>query len=340
MKYNEIWEKARKKMSPGCNVCVKCNGVACKGKVPGIGAKGNGRGFIECVEYLEKVKINIDTIYDFKGIDTECEFFGKKMKYPIFAAPIGGMATSYDENLSEEKYVESVVFGMLDAGCMAFTGDGEEIEYMAPISVIKKAGGCAVPTMKPWPDEKAKARIDLAKEAGACAIANDIDCVAVTLFREMENYAYPRGAAELKKLADYAGIPFILKGVMTPEGALKACEAGAYAIVVSNHGGRFIEDTPATFEMVPEIRKAVGNRIKIFVDGGVRSGEDVFKCLALGADAVLIGRPVSQAAFGGGREGVKMYIQKIGEEFEKTMVMAGCSKLSDISEKNIRIRKW
>lgn len=340
MNYEDIWKNAREKMSPGCNVCKECNGISCKGKVPGIGAKGEGRGFRECVEYLKNVKINIDTIYDYKEINTECEFFGKKLKYPIFAAPIGGMAPSYGGNLTEEEYVEFIVKGMIDAGCMAFTGDGEEIEYMAPLSVIKSAGGLAVPTMKPWSYEKALKRIDLAKEAGACAIANDIDCVAVPMFREAESYAPPRGVNDIKKLIEYAGIPFILKGIMTPEGALKALEAGAYGIVVSNHGGRFIEDTPATFEMLPEIRSAVGDKLKIFVDGGVRTGEDIFKSIALGADAVLIGRRFSQAAFGGGREGVKMYAEKLGKELEFVMMMTGCESLKDITDKKIRFKKW
>ena len=338
MKYSDIWKNARQIMYSGCSVCQKCNGVACKGKVPGIGSKGNGRGFTKCVEFLESVKINIDTIYDYTSVDAGCEFFGQKMKYPIFAAPIGGMAPSYDEAITEKEYVERVVFGMNDAGCMAFTGDGEEIEYMAPLEVIKEAGGRAVPTMKPWGDKKAFERIDLAKKAGACAIANDIDSVAIPLYRVEESYAPPRGVNALKKLVDYAEIPFILKGIMTAEGAQKAVQTGAYGIVVSNHGGRFIEDTPATAEVLPEIRKAVGDKIKIFVDGGIRTGEDIFKCIALGANAVLIGRPFSQAAIGGGREGVKMHAEKLGRELEQVMMMTGCATLSDISVKNIRLK--
>ena len=100
-----------------------------------------------------------------------------------------------------------------------------------------------------------------------------------------------------------AGKPFILKGIMTVKGAEKALEAGAAGIIVSNHGGRVLDQCPATAEVLPAIVDAVGGKMKIFVDGGIRSGMDVFKALALGADAVLIARPFVTAVYGGGSGG-------------------------------------
>ena len=100
-----------------------------------------------------------------------------------------------------------------------------------------------------------------------------------------------------------AGKPFILKGIMTVKGAEKALEAGAAGIVVSNHGGRVLDQCPATAEVLPAIVDAVGGKMKVFVDGGIRSGMDVFKALALGADAVLIARPFVTMVYGGGRGG-------------------------------------
>lgn len=112
-----------------------------------------------------------------------------------------------------------------------------------------------------------------------------------------ENMTPPAGSKtveELKEIISYAGVPFILKGIMTVNGAKKALEAGAAAIVVSNHGGRVLDQCPATAEVLPEIVEAVGGKMTILVDGGIRSGMDVFKALALGADGVLIGRPFSK----------------------------------------------
>jgi isopentenyl diphosphate isomerase/L-lactate dehydrogenase-like FMN-dependent dehydrogenase len=114
-------------------------------------------------------------------------------------------------------------------------------------------------------------------------------------------------------------------------------EAGASAIVVSNHGGRVLDGCPATAEVLPEIVEAVQGKMKIIVDGGIRTGTDVFKAIALGADAVIIARPFVTAVFGGGEEGVKAYVEKLKSELEDTMAMTGALKISDITKDMVRI---
>jgi len=126
---------------------------------------------------------------------------------------------------------------------------------------------------------------------------------------------------------------------MTAEDAVECANSGCYGIVVSSHGGRIMEDNPAPAMMLPEIRRAVGSRMKIFVDGGIRSGADVFKCLALGADAVLVGRPYAIAAHGGRDEGVKMLTEKLIAELKETMLMADTKTLADISTTKLKIVK-
>lgn len=123
---------------------------------------------------------------------------------------------------------------------------------------------------------------------------------------------------------------------MTVKGALKAKEAGAAAIVVSNHGGRVLDQCPPTAEVLPEIADAVGRDMKILVDGGIRSGVDVFKALALGADAVLIGRPYVTAVYGGAAEGVKALTDKLAAELEDTMAMCGAHSLEEITRDMVR----
>jgi 4-hydroxymandelate oxidase len=115
---------------------------------------------------------------------------------------------------------------------------------------------------------------------------------------------------ELAEIVQLAERPFIVKGVMTVKGALKAKQAGAAAIVVSNHGGRVLDQCPATAEVLPEIAAALkGTGVKVLVDGGIRTGVDVFKALALGADGVLICRPFVTAVYGGGAEGEVLHRQ-------------------------------
>lgn len=123
-----------------------------------------------------------------------------------------------------------------------------------------------------------------------------------------------KSVAELREIAAYAGIPLILKGIMTVRGAEKALEAGAAGIVVSNHGGRVLDQVPATAEVLPAIANAVGNSMTVLIDGGIRNGLDILKALALGAKGVLIGRPFVTAVYGGGSEGVAVYIKKLASE--------------------------
>ncbi len=144
---------------------------------------------------------------------------------------------------------------------------------------------------------------------------------------------------DLKKIVQSTDRPVIVKGVMTVKGALKAVEEGAYAIVVSNHGGRVLDQTPATIEVLPEIAAAVKGKIKILIDGGVRSGLDIFKCLALGADGVLIARPFATMVYGGGKEAIATYVQKLQTELSETMEMAGARNLSEIDSSMVRIVK-
>ena len=113
---------------------------------------------------------------------------------------------------------------------------------------------------------------------------------------------------------------------MTVRGAQKAAEAGAAAIIVSNHGGRVLGQTPASAEVLPEIADAVGGSMKILVDGGIRTGTDVFKALALGADAVLIGRPFMPMVYGDGAQGVAASSKRSAARLRDTMAICGVTR--------------
>ena len=167
--------------------------------------------------------------------------------------------------------------------------------------------------------------------ADPIAVAMDIDAAGLPFLKNLTPPAGSKTVDELKEIVKLMnGKPFILKGIMTVNGAKKALEAGASGIVVSNHGGRVLDQCPATAEVLPAIADAVGGKMTILVDGGIRTGMDVFKALALGADAVLIGRPFVNMVYGGGAEGVQVYVDKLKAELADTMAMCGAHKLSDI----------
>lgn len=125
-------------------------------------------------------------------------------------------------------------------------------------------------------------------------------------------------------------VPIILKGILTAEDAQCAADHGADAIIVSNHGGRVLEEGLATADVLPEIVEAVQGRLEVLVDGGVRSGADVFKALALGARAVLLGRPALWGLAVGGEAGVGRVLDILRGELESIMGMTGTARVADI----------
>ena len=131
------------------------------------------------------------------------------------------------------------------------------------------------------------------------------------------------------------GIPVLLKGILTAEDAGLAVEAGADGIVVSNHGGRQLDTSPASLDVLPEVAEAVGGRIPILVDGGVRRGTDVVKALALGASAVMIGRPAAWGLAAAGEDGVVDVLRILREEVENAMTLCGCSTVADITRQHV-----
>ncbi len=338
MEYNEILKNAKKNMAGFCIGCPVCNGIACKTKVPGPGGKGTGEAYTRNFERFSKVKINMDTIFEAGEISTEFEIFGKKFALPVFAAPIGAPTVHYGPMLTDEQYSQILFEGCKEAGIMAFGGDGTASEaYNMPLQIIKSLGGYGVPTIKPWSVDEMKRKISIAEDAGAFAIATDIDGSGLAMLKKSNTPVGPKSIADLKELVSATKLPLIVKGIMTAKGAQRAAEAGVYGIVVSNHGGRVLDQTPATIEVLPEIVEAVGGKVKIFIDGGIRSGLDIFKCLALGADAVLIARPFATMIYGGGKEAIATYVQKLRTELVETMEMAGANNLKEIERLMVRI---
>lgn len=336
MNYQELLEQAKVRIGPKCRVCRDCNGVACRGEIPGLGGKGTGSSFIGSFEYLANLRIRMDVIYQDQGQDPTFQCFGKSFAAPVFVAPIGAIGLNYNNNMNEQSYGEAVVEGAVMAGCAAFTGDGvNDTVFNAPLEAIQRVGGIGVPTIKPWGMGDILEKIRRAEDAGAMALAMDVDSAGLALLAAQGKPVYPKSAAELAEIISASSLPFVIKGIMTVKAAKAAAKAGAYGIVVSNHGGRVLDYAQAPCAVLSEIRAAVGEELKIWVDGAIRSGGDVFKALALGADGVLIGRPYSIAAFGGGKEGVALYTRKITDELKDVMKMTGCASLKDITREKI-----
>jgi len=336
MEFKDVLENARKCMGK-CKACPICNGVACKNMVPGPGAKGIGDTAIRNYEKWQEIRVVMDTLCQKKPIDTSLELFGKKFKFPFFAGPVGAVAMHYSDKYNDLTYNADLVPGCAEAGIAAFTGDGVNAAVMeGTTKAIAACNGLGVPTVKPWNKEKIAEKMALVKASNAFAVAMDIDAAGLPFLKNIVPPAGSKSVEEMKEIIQMAGRPFIVKGIMSVKGALKAKEAGASGIIVSNHGGRVLDQSLATAEVLEEIAAAVGDSMKVLVDGGIRSGIDVFKALALGADAVVIARPYVVATYGGGKEGIATYTNKIGAELADTMGMCGAATLNEITRDMVR----
>ena len=332
MDYKDVIKEAKENLNKSCRVCPKCNGVTCAGEVPGMGGKGTGDAFKINIDALSDYKLNMRTIHDAKDPDTSIELFGRKMDIPVFAAPVSGTTLNMGGKFSEEEYISWVISGCLSGGIFPMVGDTAIDAFLTTnLSELKKQGGRGIAVIKPWENEKVIEKIKLAEAAGAFAIGMDIDACGLITLALHGKPVMPKNVEEIKEIVKSTKLPFILKGIMTVDDAKLAVEAGVAAIVVSNHGGRVLDQTPGVAHVLKGIAQEVKGKVTILADGGVRSGVDILKMLALGADAVLIGRPFVTASFGGKAEGVKAYIDFLKGELKSAMVLTGCNTIKNVN---------
>lgn len=331
----EIRQKAKELMKGSCRDCPVCDGRVCASEVPGMGGLGTGASFKDNVKALAEIALNMRLIHGAREPETSCKWLGLELSLPVVAAPIGGMF-NFKDATTEDKYIEAVVSGSNSAGVIGCSGDGvPPVITDSAFASISAAKGRGIPFIKPWESNELDEKLERSFATGCKIVGMDIDAAGLITLRKMGRPVGPKTPKELAAViekAHKAGCKFVVKGVMTVEDARYAAQAGADCIVVSNHGGRVMENAPGTARVLPAIAGAVKGQISIMVDGGVRSGADVLKMLALGADVVGIGRPVVLAAIGGGAEGVAKYFEQVKSELVQNMVLTGCQDIASIND--------
>ena len=329
--WNEMCAAARPLVGENCKACPVCDGRGCKNSIPGPGAKGSGDGAVRNYDAWRSVRVNMDTLCGAGDADTSCSLFGRTWSMPLFVGPVGDVNRHYGPTIDTLAYNRMSLAAACAEGVAAFTGDGVNRElYANSCMAIAECGGVGVPTVKPWGQDVVADRMELARKSGAFAVAMDVDAAGLPFLKGLEPPAGGKSVDQLREIAAMAGVPFIVKGVMTPRGAVKAVEAGAAAVAVSNHGGRVLDGCPATAEVLPSIVEAVDGRATVLVDGGIRSGLDILRALALGAQGVLVCRPFMVAAFGAGEEGIRALLRQYRAELADAMEMCGVKSLSEI----------
>ncbi len=328
-----------------CWVCKVCDGGYCASGVPGMGGRGDMNTFRDNFNALAEYKITpaYTTVENkVQAPDTTFRLFHDdrlELLAPVFSAPITGSVTNMGGSITEYDYALETGTAMKHLNLMPTFGDGAAADkYKTGLHAIEMLG-TGIPIFKPRTDQtELIRRIQEAEKAGAVGWGMDIDGVSFKTMVLKSAETRHKSLAELRELASVSKLPFIIKGVMTEQDAATAIEAGASAIAVSNHGGRVLDGMPGTARVLPQIAAFIRRnapRVQVLADGGVRSGADIFRMLALGADAILIGRPIAIMAVGHGRAGVMRLLQYYIAELRQTMKVCGVSKLTDIEARHI-----
>ncbi|MEP7108842.1 MAG: alpha-hydroxy acid oxidase [Ferruginibacter sp.] len=292
---------------------------------------------------LNSLKLNPNVLNDVSKLDTSVSLFGHKLPYPILIAPTafhkimhpeGELATAKGAGVASAIYVVS-----------SFT--------TTPLEEIKK-----VATQPLWfqlyiRDDRGftKDLVQKAESLGYVALCITVDTPVpgVRNRQARVHFKLPEGVIapyvngdligkkpitwkEIEWLISFAKIPVLLKGILNPDAAKKAIQIGASGIIVSNHGGRNLDSVPATIEVLPCIAEEVNKKMPILMDGGIRRGTDVLKAIALGANAVLVGKPICFALASGGAEGVTKALEILKKEFEMAMALTGRATIANIDK--------
>jgi isopentenyl diphosphate isomerase/L-lactate dehydrogenase-like FMN-dependent dehydrogenase len=159
---------------------------------------------------------------------------------------------------------------------------------------------------------------------------------AVTVFEMFDLIDEALTWRDVEELVSLSDLPVLVKGVLTEEDARLAAESGAAGVIVSNHGGRQLDGVPAALDALPEVVDAVEPNVEVLVDGGVRRGTDVVKALALGARAVMIGRPYIWGLAVDGEAGVRNVLELLREEIRLALALAGCTSPGDVTREHVR----
>lgn len=331
MNMKEVRDAAREKLNPHCRVCPSCNGRACAGEMPGMGGIGDGAAFMENIKAFASWKLNLRTLHDAVPFNTTLDLWGVTLSSPIMGAPLAGIARQLGNRVDEKETIEAIQAGCQAAGTLSWVGDGVKPDtFVSGLESIRQHKGRGIATIKPRGVPEVIKRIRMAEEAGALAVAIDVDAAGFHGMAALGQPVGPTKPADIAAIVAESRLPVILKGIMTPDEASLATSLGVAGIVVSNHGGRILEASLGTADALPAIAAVAKGKTRIFVDGGVRTGVDVLKALALGAEGVLLGRPMIIAAAGGGAQGVKLFLKNMVEDLVRAMTMTGVSSVNNV----------
>lgn len=315
------------------------------------------------INAFREIKLSGHVLGDVSGGNTNIELFGKTQDHPLLLAPIG-----YQKLFHPRGEIETALAAKVTQTPMVVSSLSNS--YLEDISRAHDGSLWFQLYYRPKREDNLDI-LNRAKAAGYGAIVITLDA-PISGIRNREQRAgfyfpntlsavnLPKNGEEIKisesqnlvfdglmknapKWSDIewviknCDLPVILKGIIHPDDAIRAVDIGAKGIIISNHGGRILDGLPATISVLPAIKAAIKDNAKIIIDGGIRRGGDVFKSLALGADAAMIGRPYIYGLGVAGALGVAHIIRTLREELEITMAISGTKFIKEINSSHLHI---
>jgi 4-hydroxymandelate oxidase len=312
------------------------------------GGAGDEQTLAENAEAWRKVWLRPRGLVDARGVDARTDLLGESLAAPVVLAPMAGQGMLHPEG--ELAVARAAAAAGLPL-CLSTRSSA------SPEDVAEAAGGAPLWFQLYVDDDRQVTGELLARIAplGFRRVVVTID-LAVLGRRERERrHAPPEGFPgghgpggwaswltwdELDWVRETSGLEVAVKGVLTAEDAREALRHRAEAIVVSNHGARQLDGCVPTAVALREVADEVDGRVPVLVDGGVRSGGDVARALALGADAVLLGRPYAWGLAAGGEEGVARVLAALVEDLRVTLALLGCATPGDVTASHVRLAGW
>jgi 4-hydroxymandelate oxidase len=308
---------------------------------------------------FERLRLSSRVLADISGGDTQLTLFGQHYAHPVFVAPVAFQTLAHPQG----EHATALGASALKAGMVVSTQAGVSLEalaqtaqtplwfqlYIQPdrdftLQLVRRAEAAGYRALVVTVDAPVNGLRNAEQRAGF-AMPAGVEAVNLRGMRTLPPQVARPGESPLLGSALLAAaptwkdvdwlraqtkLPILLKGVLDADDARHALDRGVDGLIVSNHGGRTLDTLPATIDALPAVAAAVGGRVPLLLDGGIRRGTDIVKALALGAAAVLIGRPVVHALAAAGAPGVAHVLHLLRTELEVAMTLCGCRRLADI----------
>ena len=311
---------------------------------------------------FDRIRLRGAVLGKVQGGHTRLELFGHTYEHPVFLAPVGYQKLFHAEGEKATARAAEVMSAPMVVSTLATTRVEELASFKAPLwfqlylqaqrsaslELVRRAEDCGCQVLVVTVDAPL-AGIRNREQRAKFHLPPDIEAVNVPTLPAAPSQPLPPGASivfdgllahaptwdDLAWLTAATSLPVVVKGILNPADALLAIQHGAQGIIVSNHGGRVLDTLPASIDALPSIAAAVAGRVPLLLDGGIRRGSDIFKAIALGASAVLIGRPYIHALAAAGALGVAHVLRTLREELEICMALSGCATLDAIDESRL-----